>query len=142
MATRLSVLIERFYLELWNQADEAVAHEILSPRVRFRGSLGPESVGVERFIGYLRLIHSALANYKCEIEEIVEQGSSAATRMRFSGVHQGLLFGMPATNREIAWSGAAFFGLAAGRITTVWALGDVDAVKQQLGLTPQIASAP
>ena len=34
-------LVERFYGEVWNRADAAVAHAILSPDFRFRVSLGP-----------------------------------------------------------------------------------------------------
>jgi hypothetical protein len=35
--------------------------------------------------------------------------------------------------QEIIWSGAAFFTVDRNRITELWVLGDVDAVKQQLG---------
>ena len=38
-------LVERFYLDLWNKADEAVARQILHPEFRFRASLGPERRG-------------------------------------------------------------------------------------------------
>ena len=38
-------LIERFYNELWNRADEVVAREILHPEFCFRGSLGEEKRG-------------------------------------------------------------------------------------------------
>ena len=38
-------LVERFYNELWNGANERVAHEILSENFKFRGSLGVEKQG-------------------------------------------------------------------------------------------------
>ena len=40
-------LIERFYNEVWNRADEVVAREILHPEFCFRGSLGEEKRGPE-----------------------------------------------------------------------------------------------
>lgn len=126
-------LIERFYHEVWNRADEAVAREILAPDFRFRGSLGPEKRGVDGFIDYTRQIHAALGGYTCTILEIIEQSERAAVRLRFAGVHRGPFFGVEATGREIAWAGAAFFGFAARRIAELWVLGDVDAVKTQLG---------
>lgn len=127
-----SRLIERFYHEVWNQADEAVAREILHPGFRFRASLGPEKLGPAGFIEYMRLIHAALASYTCTIEEIIEQGERAAARMRFAGLHQGVLFGVAPTGRQIAWLGAAFFTTDGHQITSLWVLGDVDAVKHQL----------
>jgi predicted ester cyclase len=131
---RAGQLVERFYHEVWNRADEETAREILAPDFRFRGSLGPEKHGPEGFITYMRLIHAALANYTCEIEELLEDGPRAASRMRFSGLHRGPLFGIPATGRQIAWSGAAFFETDGTRITALWVLGDVDSVKCQLGV--------
>lgn len=125
-------LIERFYHEVWNEANEAVAHEILAPDFRFRGSLGPERQGVEGFLTYMRQIHAALANYTCTILEIIEEGARAAVRLRFAGMHHGALLGVEATGREIAWAGAAFFETADGHISALWVLGDVDAVKAQL----------
>lgn len=133
MATPPSRLIERFYHDVWNEANETVAREILHPAFRFRASLGPEKSGPEGFIEYMRLIHTALGGYTCAIVDIIEQGERAAARMRFTGVHRGTLFGVAPTGRPIAWSGAAFFATDGHQITSLWVLGDVDAVKQQLG---------
>ena len=126
-------LVERFYHEVWNRADEGVAREILHADLRFRASLGPEKRGAEGFIEYLRLIHAALAGYTCSIAEIVAEGDRAAARVWFSGVHQGVLFGVEATGREVGWWGAAFFTVSGGQIVGLWVLGDVDGVKRQLG---------
>jgi predicted ester cyclase len=131
-------LVERFYDEVWNRADENVARSILDPVFQFHASLGPQTRGPEGFVAYMRLIHAALADYSCEIEEIVEDGQRAAARMRFSGQHRGTLFGVAATGLQIAWSGAAFFNTNGSMITALWVLGDIDSVKQQLGLSNEI----
>ena len=126
-------LVERFYHEAWNQADEAVAREILHPAFRFRASLGPERLGPEGFIAYMRSVHAALADYRCEIEELLTTKHEAAAKMRFVGRHQAPFFGVEATGKEIEWAGAAFFKTDGERITELWVLGDIDAVKRQLG---------
>jgi predicted ester cyclase len=129
-------LVERFYHEVWNLADEAVAREILSPGFRFRGSLGPQMQGVEAFVGYMRSIHAALADYVCTIEAMIVEGDRVAARMTFRGRSQGVLFGVAPTGREVSWAGAAFFTMRAGRIDGLWVLGDVDGLKAQLNLGP------
>jgi predicted ester cyclase len=53
--------------------------------------------------------------------------------MSFTGRHQGPFFGVPATGNAIQWAGAAFFTTDGRQITELWVLGDVDAVKRQLG---------
>lgn len=133
MVTGAAQLVERFYHELWNRADEAVAREILHPEFRFRASLGPERLGPEGFIAYMRSVHAALADYRCEIEELLTTEHEAAAKMRFVGRHQAPFFGVEATGREIEWAGAAFFKTDGERITELWVLGDIDAVKRQLG---------
>jgi steroid delta-isomerase-like uncharacterized protein len=132
MASDAETLVERFYQEVWNRADEAAAREILDPALEFRGSLGIERRGIEEFLQYSRELHSALADYRCTIDDLIMSGSRAAARMTFSGTHRAVFFGVPATGQVITWTGAAFFTVAEGRITRVWVIGDIDAIKQQI----------
>jgi steroid delta-isomerase-like uncharacterized protein len=127
------LLVERFYYEVWNKADEAVAREILHGNFRFRASLGPERRGPDGFIDYLRAIHQALAEYTCIIDDLVCTQDRAAARMTFKGTHRGRFFEVPPTGKQIKWTGAAFFRTDGYKITELWVLGDVDSVKQQLG---------
>lgn len=134
-------LVERFYNEVWNRADEAVAREILHAEFAFRASLGPERKGSEGFIDYMRSIHAALGDYRCIIEDVIEGPDRAAARMTFTGIHRGVFFGVPATGRRITWAGAAFFGTDRRQITSLWVLGDIDAVKRQLGAAAESSFA-
>ena len=125
-------LVERFYHVVWNNADEAEARRLLDAAFRFRASLGPELHGLDGFIAYLRSVHAALEGFTCHIEEIVASGDRVAARMRFHGLHRSEFFGIAPTGREIRWSGAAFFKTRGGKITELWVLGDVEAVRRQL----------
>ena len=142
MEVRAGRLVQRFYHEVWNEADETVAREILHADLRFKASLGPVRTGPEGFIDYMRSIHAALANYRCVIDDLIETDNRAAARMRFRGTHRGPFFGMPATGNDIEWIGAAFFTTDGCQITDIWVLGDVDAVKQQLGVGTTSTFAP
>ena len=135
-------LVERFYHVVWNRADEAEARHILAEDFRFRGSLGPERVGQDGFIAYLHEIHAALSDYTCTIDDLIETTDRVGARMTFSGRHVGPLFGVAATGRQISWSGAAFFTIADQRIAALWVLGDVDAVRRQLGGHDTVPFAP
>lgn len=138
MATA-KALVERFYHEVWNKAEQRAAREILHPDVVFRGSLGSQLRGADGFIAYLRSVHAALANFVCTIEDLIETEDRAAAKMLFRGTHRGTFFGIEATGREITWNGAAFFTIEDGVIAEIWVLGDIDAIKRQLmpNLSPQ-----
>lgn len=126
-------LVHRFYREVWDHADEAVARQILSPDLRFRGSLGPEKAGIDGFIEYLRAVHAAFESFESVIENLLVSELNAAAQMRFGGIHRSEVFGIAPTNAKIEWQAAAFFETDGEQISALWVLGDVDAIKTQLG---------
>jgi steroid delta-isomerase-like uncharacterized protein len=132
-------LVERFYHEVWNRADEAVARAILHRDFDFRASLGPTRTGPDGFIDYMRSIHAALGDYQCIIEDLIETDRRAAAKMTFTGIHRAPFFAVAATGRRITWAGSAFFTTDGRQISALWVLGDIDAVKQQLGAAPGAA---
>ncbi|HEY2049082.1 MAG TPA: ester cyclase [Caulobacteraceae bacterium] len=75
---------------------------------------------------------AALADYRCTVEDLIEGEGRAAARARFEGVHRGDLLGFAPTGRHVAWTGAAIFTVAAGRLADVWVLGDLDSLRRQL----------
>ena len=125
-------LVETFYFEVWNQADETLAREILAEDFRFRGSLGAELIGPEGFLAYMRDVHRALGEYRCIIDDLVVGESQAAARMRFTGRHRDRFQGIAATGRQVTWAGAAFFDCRDGRLAQLWVLGDLIELKRQL----------
>ena len=125
-------LVEAFYFDVWNGADEIRAREILAESFRFRGSLGTERRGPDGFLEYLRDVHRALADYRCVIENLVTDGDRAVARMRFTGRHRSEFLGFPPTGRQTTWAGAAFFTCEDGRITDLWVLGDLVELRRQL----------
>ncbi|MBY5989117.1 ester cyclase [Roseovarius atlanticus] len=133
MTATSTKLIESFYNDVWNKRDFRVAHEIISTDFRFRGSLGPVKRGIGGFLEYVEAVHKALGNYTCIIEDLVCSDDRAAARMVFRGTHQSEFFGISRTGKNIEWAGAAFWGLSDGKLSRLWVLGDLDAVKQQLG---------
>ena len=133
------VLVRRFYDDLWNRADARVAWEILHEDFAFRASLGPVRTGPQGFIDYMLAIHRALEGYVCIIESVVATERHAAARMLFRGTHRGRFFEVEPTGREVTWAGAAFFETDREKIMSLWVLGDIDAVKRQLGATADFA---
>lgn len=128
----LSALVHRFYNELWNDKNLAVADELLAPDVSFRGSLGSVRSGRGELCDYVREVTTALANYRCRIDSLVVEDRSAAARMTFSGDHVGELMGRSPTGKRVSWSGAAFFEADDIAIRDIWVLGDLVGLYAQL----------
>lgn len=125
---RTARLVERARAQPRTQTDEAAAARIPADGIRFRRALGPERVGHDGVLAWLRGVHAAVPDCRC-IETLVEQGPCAAARMRFVGVRRGLRLGIAPTGRTVARASAAFVEAADGRLaalSALSALGDLD----------------
>jgi len=125
-------LVETFYHDVWNKQDAKLARKILAGDFKFRGSLGLEHEGPDAFIDYMNMVHTALGQYHCIIEDLIISENRVAAQMTFRGFHQNDFLGVPATGKLIQWQGAAFFTIKGEAISALWVLGDMDSLKAQL----------
>ena len=125
-------LVEQFYSHLWNQHDGTHLQQILHERLIFRGSLGEEHKGIKGFSEYVNKVHTALGNYHCRIDELVCEADKAFAKMYFSGIHKNTFMGYAATLKEVGWSGCALFTFKQQKIISVWVLGDLKSLENQL----------
>ena len=129
-------VVRRFYDELWNRWDLALADEILAPGIRFRGTLGTSLVGIDAFGAYVERVRAAFPDWHNRIDELIDAGDVVVARLTFTGTHRGELLGVAATGRRVAYVGAAIFRLADGRISEAWVVGDTQELWRALGSTP------
>jgi predicted ester cyclase len=129
-------VVRRFYEEVWNRHDLTRLGEILELHFSFRGSLGPDLTGHTAFAAYVDAVHASLADYRCEILDLVGEGEKVVARMRFHGLHRGPLLSFAATGRRVQWMGSAHFTFAHGKIADLWVLGDLHRLMKQLSPDP------
>jgi predicted ester cyclase len=132
---RYKPLVRAWYDEMWNRWDETVLDRILHPDVELRGSLGQTHRGLRGISSYMRFVRAAFPDFNNEIESMVEEGDAVFARLRYTGTHDGPIFGIAPTGRRIAYAGAALFRFRDERVWNVWVLGDVDGLKRQLAGT-------
>ena len=125
-------LVRRYYEELWNRWDFALADTLIDADIACRGSLGTEVKGRAGFTGYMESVRAAFPDFHNTIEEMIAEGDTVAARLTYEGTHHGTLFGIPPTGRRIRYAGVAIFHFTAGRIARGWVLGDTTGLKAQL----------
>lgn len=129
-------LVRRFYADAWNRWDDGAVDEILAEDVTFRGSLGDEVRGRSGWRAYRDMIRSGVPDFHNEIVDLVTSPGRAAARLRYTGHHTGVLLGHRGGGARIDYAGAAFFTCVSGVLTAAWVLGDIDALRRQIGPTP------
>ena len=126
-------LVSRFYHDLWNRWDDEGVEELLHEDFTFRGSLGTETRGRDEWRSYRDAVRAGSSDFHNEILDLVADGDRAAARLRYTGSHTGPLAGLPATGRRFSYAGAAFFTGDPRQLTSAWVLGDLTALREQLG---------
>ena len=71
-----------------------------------------------------------------EIAMQIAEGDLVVSHIRGRGVHEGELFGIPATNKSVETEGIAIHRLRDGKIVEYWAVVDFAGILAQLGLMP------
>lgn len=128
------ILVQRYYEDMWNTWNFALADELLSAEISFRGSLGEELRGRSAFCEYMRRVQNAFPDFHNKIEQLVAEGDQVVARLKYTGTHRGEIFGMRPSGKSISYVGAAFFRIAGNRVAEAWVLGDLVSLLRQLGV--------
>ncbi len=124
--------VRRFYEILWNAHDKDAIPSVLHENFTFRGSLGQEKRGHGGFAKYVDMVHKALGDYRCIVEELVSEGNKVFAKMTFTGIHQDIFMDYSPTLQRVSWNGCALFTFDGERIADVWVLGDLKNLEEQL----------
>jgi predicted ester cyclase len=84
----------------------------------------------------VRSLRGTLPDMTFTIEDIVGDGSRAATRWTIRGTDGGGLFALPATFRSVEFSGIFIDQVETDQITAHWGTSDMLGLLQQLGIVP------
>jgi steroid delta-isomerase-like uncharacterized protein len=127
-------VVRRFYEELWNRGDLAVAHELLEPDIRFRGSLGTLIEGLRAFMRYVEQTRAAFPDWHNRIDELIATDEKVVARMTWTGTHRGEFLGVRPTGRTVTYVGAGIFQVRQGKIQEGWVVGDTQELWRALGV--------
>jgi len=124
-------LVRRYYEELWNRRDPAVADELFAPGFRLFPDALPGPEGVKRF--YTRLL-TAFPDLWVRVDDLIAaEGNKVVARFALGGTHRGEFLGIPATGKPMAIEEITVWRIADGTIAERWTAVDALDVVQQLG---------
>ena len=117
---------------MWNRWDLSLAEQLLSPDLRFHGSLGTEATGIREFCRYARSVWLAFPDFHNQIEEMIAEGDRVVARLTYTGTHRGEIMGISPSGRRVRYEGAAWFRIEGGRIALVHVVADRESLWRQL----------
>jgi steroid delta-isomerase-like uncharacterized protein len=117
-------VVRRFYEVLWNQWDLDLAEVIVSPTVRFRGSLGTVVNDRDGFLRHAEQVRAAFPDWHNRIDDLIAVDDRVVARLTWTGTHRGRLGDIEPSGATVSYAGAAFFRLTDGVIEEAWIVGD------------------
>lgn len=130
----------RFYEQAWGQGNMAYVDEYVAPNYVAHDPTmtlqGPE--GLKQFISMYR---TAYPDTHFTIEDQIAEGDKLATRWTVYGTHQGPLFGIPPTGKQVKVSGITINRYENGKTVESWFSYDALGQLQQLGVIPPMGQA-
>ena len=136
-------LVRRWFDELFNRGDLAVADEILADGVSYDGpqSLSPSDVtGPTDIKAYVETYQTAFPDLYYTVEDITATDGEVRVRWSAMGTHENDLFGIEPTGEGFTVDGINVFSVADGRITDVYAQWDTLKMVQELGVVAAMDS--
>lgn len=125
----------RYTEEVWNSHNPDALAAYFAPDARIH-SMTPGSVagtGLDYLKGRAQSLLKAFPDIHFVIEDVVEQDDRLAARVTLEGTHRGEFAGIPATGKRMKVYDFAMYRLVEGKITDVWSLIDMQALRDQLG---------
>lgn len=128
MSEEAKAVVRRFYDEVVNQQNVAAIDSLLDPRFVHDG----EARGRRGQAAVLQTYFTAFPDIEVEIQQLIAEWDTVATRTVWTGTHRGWWLGVAPTGRTVSWQVMAFYRVADNRIAAAWVTEDTESLRRQL----------
>jgi steroid delta-isomerase-like uncharacterized protein len=130
-----SVLIRRWFDEVWNQGREETVDAMCARDVIGHGQAqhGADLQGPEHFKQFLRSFRSGFSNIHVEIHDTIEQDDKVMARWTATLTHSGTFLGIPSSGKQVRVNGMSVQRIVGSKIVEGWDNWDQLSLLVQLG---------
>lgn len=134
----LTDIYKKFLFDLWQNGDNAVAHEVFAEDVVDHNALPGQPTGVAGQIWAADAVRRAFPDLQFTLDVCFENGDLVTGRWTMHAHHTGTLdlLGIPATGWPVEMSGMEIFRVANSKIVEVWHAEDIGKFQRDAQLTP------
>lgn len=131
-------VIRQWVAEGWNggDIDNAAQHYYAEDYRMHDPGVPGLPPGLESFKAYIHGFHDALSAVNVVIEDLLAEGDRVCWRWAMTATHTAPFLGIPATGKDIAFTGVLISRFADGKIVEEWNHFDALGFLQQIGAIP------
>jgi len=133
-------IYERFCHEVLVSGNLERLPELVAEDVVSHSPLPGQAPGLPGLRDTLAQFREAFPEMRVAVRDIIADGDKVVGYFSVEGVHQGELFGMPATGKTVAYEEMVIVRLADGKIVEHWSVADTLSMMQTLGAVKEASS--
>jgi predicted ester cyclase len=127
----------RTWEEIFPACDVDALEEVTAPDVVGHGARPDEPPGIEGVKRTMLWLASVFSDQRWEIHHAIGEADMVVLHCTHHGRHTGELFGIPPTNRQVAYSYVHILRFRDGKATEHWGVRDDVTLMRQLGVLPE-----
>jgi steroid delta-isomerase-like uncharacterized protein len=131
-----AAIVRQFIEETLNRGDIEGAGRFMWEDVVEQVPFPGQGPGLEGLKDVLRGMRTAFPDMHWSIEEQITQGDRVLTRFEWTGTHQGIFLGVPATGNAVRVWGMVIDRFQEGRVKETRIIMDTLGLLMQLGVIP------
>jgi steroid delta-isomerase-like uncharacterized protein len=124
------------WVEAFNEGNLDAVDELVTDSYVRHDPNAPEVRGPEEEKRLIVMYRSAFPDLHFTVEDMVAEGDKVATRIGIRATHRGELLGIPATEKQLAFTAMELYRIANGKIDEQWVNVDTLGMMQQIGAIP------
>jgi steroid delta-isomerase-like uncharacterized protein len=133
-------IVRRFW-GVWEKGNIGLVDELVAPDyVNHSPGMPGQPEGPEGIKAVVSMFRAGMPDLRVLIEDVVAEGDKVVMRYRIEGTHEGELFGVPPTGRQVSIESITVERLSGGKIREHWRITDTLDMMQQLGAIPEHAA--
>jgi steroid delta-isomerase-like uncharacterized protein len=133
-------IVRRLFEEVWNKGNLQVTDDLLTPNYAHHDSSTPDlGRGPEGEKKRATLYHTAFADLRLTVEDIIAEGETVVARWSCRGTHKGDLNGIAPTGKRVNITGISIARFTNGKMSEGFVHWDALSLMQQLGVVPELA---
>jgi steroid delta-isomerase-like uncharacterized protein len=125
-------IVRRFFDEVYNKGNLAVADELVAPDYVSHNQLEIEVLGPEGIKRAASLQRSAFPDQMSLIQDLIAEGDKVVVRGVDQATHQGPFLGYPPTGKRVTFTWIDIFRLRDGQLAEAWLEINMESVRRQL----------
>ena len=127
--------LTRLYEDVWNGANPDTADELVHEEYLIHDrDLAAEMQGPELYKALASGTRDVFPDMTITVEDMVTAGEKIALRWTMTGTHQGMMFGVESTGRQVELTAIEINRFEDGKLIETWTQSDQLGLMHQLGV--------